>query len=128
MILKVKIKSRKFTSTSKENLMYLIGGYANCFGSYGTYSTSGGRFVARVFNIEKINKKTKQIKVKNTNSIPITKIDNEKVLIKPNFITKSTIIRKKQWIAYVYDFPLELLAATKIKVVQNGKTFKIVNS
>lgn len=88
------------------------------YGSDGNYSSYWGSFYgnnkefAYVYNVRKENKKTKQIKY----------VRGEK----KNRTKKSEIIRRKQWIANVYKFDLNLLRAAGLKVIQEGRTFKIV--
>lgn len=81
------------------------GAYSTCWGRYS--SVDGFIFV---YNIRKVNKKSKQIKFISGKKIGRTK--------------KSEVIRRKHWVANVYKFDNNLLEAG-VKVEQKSRNFII---
>lgn len=107
MKLVLNIKPRKVTATTKESVLAKLGnrsGYT--FSSlYGDYRASTKTDVI-VYNLQKVNKKTKQVK----------KGDK----------TISTIIRKKEWVMHYYYIPFDVLKALGLEVKQSNRNFKII--
>jgi hypothetical protein len=106
----VNINPRVVTAKTKSELMYKLPSICT-YGSYGSYASNfASRNVdetATVYNIRKINNKAKQTKDKNGKTI------------------KSVVIRQKQWIANVYDFKIDFLRVTGLRVDQTKDTFVI---
>ena len=122
MEIKVKVKPRLVRASSKESLMNLIiGRYNYCSQTNArayrplAYRKSGDEEV-RVFNLHKINTKYRQIKYKNSNT---------KTGAIEGRTRKTELVRKGEWIAYVYDFDLALLRAAGLKVIQGTRNFTI---
>lgn len=56
---------------------------------------------------------------------PVIKVVTDKKLLKKGI--KRQVVTPGHWVAFVYDFPVELLKLAKLKVVQGTRTFKLVN-
>jgi hypothetical protein len=66
----------------------------------------------RVFNLEKRR--------------PVVKIVTDKKLLKKGI--KRQVVTPGHWVAHVYDFPVDVLRATGMKVLQGTRTFKLVKA
>lgn len=108
MEFKIKLKPQIIRGYSKESVLSKIKG-CQTFGSYGNYlfDFNNRNEKATVYNLTKNNKKSKQVKNKNGKTI------------------KSTVIKQKQWTAYVYKIPISLLKLTNTEVKQNTRNFVI---
>lgn len=107
MILSKKFKPSRVSASTKDAVLSKLG-RNRCWCSsslYGHYRAANSDSVI-VYNLQKINMKTKQKKVKGK--------------------TKSTIIRKKEWIMHYYYIPFKLLEALGLKVEQYNRNFKII--
>lgn len=117
MVIHVNIKKTVVTARTLEELKNKLP-YGLCFGSDGNYLTnwvdgySSNREFAYVYNIRKENKKSKQTKYLSGKKKGRTK--------------GSEVIRRKQWIANVYKFDINLLRASGLMVIQDKHNFKIV--
>ena len=112
MQVNIKIKPMKFESTTKGSVISkIVGQHVLTISKHGTgYQTIGGSTsdTIRVYNLEKRRKVV------------------ERTLVKGKRSTK--IIKRAHWIAFVYDFPMSLLKCGNMKVVQGGRTFKLVQA
>ena len=75
------------------------------------YMTSRGDTI-RVVNLEKRR--------------PVVKIVTDKKLLKKGI--KRQVVTPGHWVAHVYDFPVDVLRATGMKVLQGTRTFKLVKA
>lgn len=112
------VKPRVMTAQSRDDLMRMV---TNNYSMTNTFTTNmsnvlrtpsfGGRnsddSKVRAYNIIKINAKYKQIKDKNGHT------------------KKSHLVRSKQYIAYVYDFDVNVLKHLGLGIKQNSKYFRI---
>ncbi len=113
------VKPKRQIGSNKDSLVDLITrglifNYHSPSGSF--YSSIRDPKMITVFNLQKLNKKTKQKKIalkEKTNGY-----DN---------VTISTIIRRKMWVAYVYDIPLEAIKLTGLKINQNNRNFTVTS-
>ena len=121
MEIRVKVKPRKVYGVSREELLSrILNNHAWCMtgSSIAHRPLFGGDRdkTIRVFNLHKVNTKYRQIKYKSTN--PKTGAVKGR--------TRTTeLVRKGEWIAYVYDLDLALLRAAGLKVKQGTRNFTI---
>jgi hypothetical protein len=103
----IRLKPRVYTAKSKSGLISKLPFGFPTISTYGNYLSSNSRVpIAIVYNMTKVNKKTKQIKDSHNNTI------------------KSIVIREKMWTANVYEIELDLLNIAKLKVIQELNNFK----
>jgi hypothetical protein len=57
---------------------------------------------------------------------PVIKIVTDKKLLKKGI--KRQVVTPGHWVAHVYDFPVDVLRATGMKVVQGTRTFKLIKA
>ena len=108
MNLIMNIKPTKYVSDNKESLIERYQLYGFCISSqFGQHYYRDDKNYIYVANFQKLNKKTKQV---------------QKVINGKN-ITTSKIIRKKQWIIFVYRIPKNWLIAANKKVIQKTRNF-----
>lgn len=107
MILFKKLKPSRVTASTKDGVLSKLG-RNRCWCSsslHGHYRAATDDSVI-VYNLQKVNMKTKQRKVKGK--------------------TVSTIVRKKEWIMFYYYIPFKLLEALNLKVEQGNRNFKLI--
>lgn len=109
MELHFKIKPTIVRARSKEGIDSKYYGKCLTFSSYGNYRLAdyGGEECALVINYVKVNRKTKQLRFKNGK------------------YKSSTVVREKEWIGYVYYFPISLLKVMNLEVKQKVNNFEI---
>lgn len=116
MNITVKVKPFKAAGYSKNSLIGKIdSNFAYSFGSHGTALRGLGRYngdVIRVYNLHKVNAKYKQG-------------DFYKSGPKKGTRRKAVRVHDSYWIAYVYDFNIDMLKALGITVHQGNRTFTI---
>lgn len=113
----VNVKPSRYTGSSKYDVISKIRGNRGCtYSSYGNGLTNVGRFgdnTIRVYNLHKVNTKVVQEKYKTGDKKGQTK--------------KSKVIKPAHWVAYVYDFNIDMLKMLKLEVIQNNRNFTIRN-
>lgn len=121
MEIRVKVKPRKVYGVSRgELLSRVLSNHSwcrtgNALAHCPLFGDKKDKTV-RVYNLHKINSKYRQIKYKNTN--PKTGAVKGR--------TRTTeLVRKGEWIAYVYDLDLALLRTAGLKVKQGTRNFTI---
>ncbi len=122
MEISVKVKPRLVSAESREALLNIvIGNYGR---TYDRHHRANRKFsrggtespVVRVYNLHKINTKYRQIKYKH---------DNDMTGAVKGRTRKTELVRKGEWIAYVYDIDVALLKAAGLVVTQHTRNFKI---
>ncbi len=121
MEFRIKVEPRVVRASSKESLLHIIiGGHAFSIQNNATAHRpllgSSRDTKVRVYNLHKVNAKYKQIKYKNS---------NPKTGAVKGRTRKSELVRKGEWIAYVYDFDLSLLKLAGLHVKQNERNFTV---
>lgn len=124
MEIRVKLKPRVVRATSRESLLHLIvGGHSFCIHNNAVaHKPLFGKDrdnLVRVYNLEKVNAKYRQIKYKKS---------NPKTGAVKNRTWKVELVRKGEWVAHVYDFDLAVLKAAGLTVMQGTRHFTIVKS
>lgn len=110
MILKLKVAPIKMQDANKATLVSkIVNGKPLTIGTQGVYYSNMNDTFARVYNIQKVNKKTSQVKKNGVKGQ----------------VTQSTILRKKHWVANVYDLNISVLKAFDLTVEQEGNNFVI---
>lgn len=108
MRLYIDVKPSIKTARSRELLIHKLPTCPYTISKYGNYHAEDSNYVYAI-NIQKFNKKTKQVKSKKTGK------------------TTSTIIRHKHYEGYVYKFPKAWLEATRTEVKQKHMNFELVS-
>ena len=125
MFLKIKLKPRTIRRNTRQEVMnaircghcYTVSPNHSCLQPLSrSFKEAGGK--VRVYNLQKIRKKTRQIKYKN---------GNVKTGAVKGRTRKSEIVRKAEWIAHVYDVDVALLKGANIHIRQRMRTFSITN-
>lgn len=111
---------RKLIASITSKMSFSVG---SNFGS--GYCLFNSPTFVRVYNLQKLNKKTSQKKVKLKNPKKVF-CPKRKEYIEITHETKSKVVRKAHWLINYYDMPFEVLKLTKQKVDQNVRNFKIV--
>lgn len=121
MEIKVKVEPKLVKAKSKYFLMNLIvGGHSFCHQNnaiaYRPMYGDKRKGTVRVFNLHKVNSKYRQIKYKRS---------NPKTGAVKGRTRKSELVREGGWIAYVYDFDLNLLKLAGLQVKQGTRNFTL---
>ena len=115
MKLSTVVKPRKITAVSKSSIRSKFrgsGGTRFCnYGSNIMVQGNGDRETVVAFNFEKRRPKKRQLK---------TTFDGLH-----GKVNKTKIEQRGEWIGHVYHFPVVLLKAMNIRIVQNSRNFEI---
>ena len=112
-VLNLKLKPRRINSETKDGLISkIVHDHA--------YTTVNGTLVLinrdrdtiRLYNMQKYNRKSEQIKHKSGENKGRTK--------------RSVVARYSFWEAHVYDIPLSLIKDHKIKIAEYKRHFKLI--
>lgn len=119
MEIKVKVSPKKVYGSRKEELLSrVLGSHAWCIteGSIAHRPLFGDKKYTsiRVYNLHKVNAKYRQIKYKTS---------NPKTGAVKGRTKKTELVRKGEWIAYVYDLDIQLLRLAGLKVRQGTRNF-----
>lgn len=119
MEIKVKVSPKKVYGSRKEELLSrVLGSHAWCIteGSIAHRPLFGDKKYTsiRVYNLHKVNAKYRQIKYKTS---------NPKTGAVKGRTKKTELVRKGEWIAYVYDLDVQLLRLAGLKVRQGTRNF-----
>lgn len=115
------VNKRRVTASSRDELISKIRGrnLSICFGSLGDglYNYKGRDLKSiTVYNLEKHNaKKTQKSSFSKTNTYQTEK----------GAVRKTKVVAPTVWIAYVYEFPVELIKCSKIKLKQHKRHFSM---
>lgn len=111
MRLSLNIKPIRFESQTKEAVMRKAVGdrcftVASCSAGYAPIGSQAVT-VVRVFNLEKRRKRV------------------QRSVVRGKRVTK--VLNRTHWVCYAYDFPIAVLTALGVKVMQGPRTFTVVN-
>lgn len=124
MEIRVKVSPKKVFGSRKEELLSrVLGSHAWCIteGSIAHRPLFGDKKYTsiRVYNLHKVNAKYRQIKYKTS---------NPKTGAVKGRTRKTELVRKGEWIAYVYDLDLALLKAAGLMVRQGTRNFTLTEA
>lgn len=99
-------------STKAALLRSVLTGFGSTWGEFGYgYTRFNDENTVRVVNLEKRRR--------------VVKLVTDKKLLKKGI--KRQVVTPAHWVAYVYDFGIDVLHAAGLKVDQGARTFKLKN-
>jgi hypothetical protein len=114
MIVFVTIPKTTYKGRTKSEVLSKAQAHSYISSSSGSYRIdSRNNDEVKVYTLQKVNKKTSQVKRKDSKS-------------EFGKRTVSTVLRRKEWIMTVHTFNVGLLKAMGRKVVQGNQTFELV--